>query len=611
MASTAPLAPPARAQPTQRRTKQRPRRQRRGWWGARARIRPADAELLLLIALFGAAMLVRWPYLLRLPHFTDEIGEIRWALTIFRGEQFPLTGQVKYFGPLQHYLLAACMWLFGPSILLPRLLICLIGGLTVVLTYLLGRELGGWRVGALGAALLATLPQHIVVNSHIAWQNSTTPFYSTLCAYAVLRAVRALPTVQPRILVPYWARWLLLAGFVFGLLLQTHIGTLVLAPAFAATFAWGLRPASRPVTTDEPLAALTEPVAPPWRRVLRSPWPYLAGLLAVVAYSPVLIDNSRSGWVGFSRAQGRDYAYVKDPTLAAYLANLRDLAFELMRMLSNPFRIPERPLHYLTSWPMLIAVALCLGGLGLLARRGQILPLAMLVSTAAIMPRFNHAYGVDGDRYLVTGRYVAFLLPPLVVAVAAAALALAGWGLARIPARWRGLRLRDAALLVPVALIALLVLFPLVPLRRYYTHEARLDPDNATFLATVRFVQQTRSPRTPVLIDEFLYKVDLKDGADALRILAILFSLEDIPYRIVPDPGEELALLGPTLDPHDTKALPIVVMMYDRCYVFRDQAPLQQISERYLLRELYWTKPSFYAVYRYAPPPEKAGCYPP
>ena len=108
--------------------------------------------MLLVLALFGAALFARWPYLLRLPHFTDEIGEIRWAFTILRGEQFPLTGQVKYFGPLQHYLLAASMWLFGPAIILPRLLICIIGGLTVVLTYLLGRELNRKHWEHLGEA---------------------------------------------------------------------------------------------------------------------------------------------------------------------------------------------------------------------------------------------------------------------------------------------------------------------------------------------------------------------------------------------------------------------------------------------------------------------------
>src|SRR3954454_4931341 len=129
-------------------------------------VRPVEAEALLVLALFGFAMVMRWPNLMRLPHFTDEIGEIRWTLGILHGEHFPLTAQVKYFGPVHHYIVALCFWIFGPSLTLPRTIVCVIGALTVVLTYLIGREVAGWRVGALGAALLATLPQHIVVNSH-------------------------------------------------------------------------------------------------------------------------------------------------------------------------------------------------------------------------------------------------------------------------------------------------------------------------------------------------------------------------------------------------------------------------------------------------------------
>ncbi|MFN8538188.1 MAG: glycosyltransferase family 39 protein [Thermomicrobiales bacterium] len=213
-------------------------RGKRGIAGLFAGVRVGDLELLLVVCLFGMAILMRWPNLLRLPHFTDEIGEIRWALRIYRGEEFPLTGQVKYFGPLQHYLLAATFKIFGLAIIIPRLLVCIIGGLTVVLTYFVGREVGGWKVGALGAALLATLPQHIVVNSHVAWQNSTTPFYSTLAAYAVLRAVRAFPEADAS-RVPRWARWLLLGGFVFGLMFHPHIGRVVLAPALGGGFVWG------------------------------------------------------------------------------------------------------------------------------------------------------------------------------------------------------------------------------------------------------------------------------------------------------------------------------------------------------------------------------------
>ena len=188
------------------------------------------------------------------------------------------------------------------------------------------------------------------------------------------------------------------------------------------------------------------------------------------------------------------------------------------------------------------------------------------------MPRFNHAYGVDGDRYLA--RPALRRLPPPAAGRRhrRRGIALATWGLQCFPARWRNFPLRPHSH-VPLALILLLVLYPIIPLRRYYTHEASLDPDNATFLETVRFVQQVRGPRTPVLIDEYMAKIDLKDGAEALEIMYILFSLEGIPYRIVQDPGEELARLGPTLDPNDTEALPIIVMMYDRCSPSATRSP--------------------------------------
>ncbi len=599
----------------QRGTGQRPRkvRRQRGLRAIFATVRPHEAEFLLALALFGLAMLIRWPNLLRLPHFTDEIGEIRWTLQIYRGEAFPLTAQVKYFGPVHHYLLAFCLWVFGPSITLPRALVCVIGALTVVLTYLVGCEIGGWRLGLLSSLFLATLPQHIVVNSHVAWENSTTPFYATLCFYTVLRAVRALregrgtatpvPTqsrvvsgspAPPRLAAVL--RWLFLCSFCVGLMLQTHIGTIVLAPALAGTllFAlwWGRS----------------------WR-LLRSPWLYLTPLAAVVAYSPVLIDNAMNGFAGFKRAQGRDYAFVADPTTDTYTHNLQNLLFALARMISNPFRTPERALHYLTSPYMLIVVGLALFGLALLTRRGQPLPLLATICTALAMPYFNHAYGVEGDRYLLTGRYIAFLLPLLMIAVATGALALAALG---VRAAERGLAAgsarraapggtskaplrvpRFALVMLPALLIVLLVCYPLIPLRRYYTHESQQDPDNATFLETVRFVKSVSGPDTPVLIGPLFRKVDLKDGADALDILDILLTLDGVPHRIVNDPGTEIAQIAAPIDPANVAAQPIVIMMRDECFPNRETAPLLRLSGRLRLRELYRDSPSYYGVYRY------------
>jgi len=492
------LAGTATAEPQARPVRRRKVRKTRGPQGLRAiiaRVRPVEAEALLILALFGFALLMRWPNLMRLPHFTDEIGEIRYLLQIYRGERFPLTAQVTYFGPVHHYLVALCFWLFGPSITLPRTIVCVIGALTVAMTYLIGRELGGWRLGLLGGALLATLPQHIVVNSHVAWANSTTPIYATICCYAILRAVRALPALVLAGAAPPSGRrfraaggWLLLCGLVFGLMLQTHVGTVVLAPAIGGTFLFAL-----------------------WRTrawsILRTPWPYLAPLLTILAYSPVIIENARSGFAGYYRARGRDYAFVADPSTDTYFYNLRNLLYEVARMISNPFRTPARTLDYFTSPYMLIAVALALLGLVLLARRGQILPALATLITALAMPYFNHAYGVDGDRYLVTGRYIAFLLPLLTIAIGAGAIALMTLALRAIPQHPpRGVALRTLAAIVPVALLLALILYPIIPLRRYYTYESSVDPDNASFLDTVAFVNSVRGTRAPVLIGPLFYQ---------------------------------------------------------------------------------------------------------
>lgn len=135
-------------------------------------------------------------------------------------------------------------------------------------------------------------------------------------------------------------------------------------------------------------------------------WPYLLRL----SHFTDEIGEIRNSLGGLNRIQTRrDYAYETNPTWATYRHNLFNLLGEVARIISNPMRIAERRLHYLTSPYLLVAAGLCVVGLVVLARRRQILPLAALVSTAAIMPYFNHAYGVEGDRYLLTSRYIAFL----------------------------------------------------------------------------------------------------------------------------------------------------------------------------------------------------------
>jgi len=594
---------PARRPTVRRRRRKRPRWLAPGRWSAL--LGSPWAEWLIVLGLFLVALAIRWPYLLRLPHFTDETVETEWALAIWRDGIRPLTASDRYYGPLHPYIVALCLWLFGPAIVLPRAIVMVFGALTVPLTYRLGRATAGRAVGLLAAALLATAPQHIIVNSHVAWQNSTTPFYAVLTFLALANALRwateqgaagagAVPGRGGRVRRwhPSAALWLPVAGFCYGLTLQTHVGTIVLAPALALTF------------------LLTIGRARAWW-AFRTPWPWLAPVAGLLAYSPVLIDNLRNGLAGVHRVQTRrGYAYEMHLTPEKYRQNMGDFWLELARIISNPLRIPTGRWHYLTSPYLLLMAALGALGVVLLLRRGRSLPFWALLCTALIMPAFNRAYGQSWDRYLLTGRYITFLLPLAFIAVATAALALVGFARQRLPDRWLAPRPRSALGALAGAALLLLLLYPLPPLVRYYTREAAQDPANASFLATVDRIQTLREPQTPVVIGRMFAKVDLKDGADAREILDLLFALRAIPHVSPHRTGAEIDRLVREAPPGDPARLPLIVMLRDECWQLPDRRHFQRVSERYVLRELYPQLPSYYAVYRYVPTGQPGDCAP-
>lgn len=584
---------------TPTRQQRRPRRRR----ALPAWVRHPAVEVVAVLALCAAAAAVRWPYLLRLPKFTDETVEVRWVFQIVEGQAFPLTAFDPYYGPIHAYVLAASLKLFGYHVILPRLVSLVFGALTVGATYLLGRDLAGRGAGALGAALLVTAPQHIVVNSHIAWENATTPFYTTLGCWALVRWTMADGRWTSDLPSRPWraAAWIALCGFLFGLAVQTHPGTVVLGPGLALAFLWrAWRSLRRPGNRQAAPAAGTRT-----RLVFHA---VLATLAALVAYSPVLIYNLTNDLAAVGKvASSRNYAFESNPSWAAYGRNLRELVFALLRQISNPFRIPESFAGYLTSPYLLLMAGLCLGGIVLLARRGQPLILCVLLGTLALMPRFNRAYGGAGadqigDRYLLTGRYLTYFLPLADIAIGAAAVALIAVAWRALPRRWR-----DPAIALPAALVPLLVLYPLQPLWRYYAHEGARDPNSASFLATVAAIDAARGPRTPVWLDRQFEKTLLNDGSQALDVLDYLLILDRVPHRIVDDPAEEIRRVAPTLDPADRESHPIIVMSRDRCWPLRGQIAMERVSDTLLLNELF----RYYAVFRWAPPPAVGDCQPP
>ncbi|HUR20455.1 MAG TPA: hypothetical protein VMZ90_06575, partial [Vicinamibacterales bacterium] len=130
--------------------------------------------ILLSIALFAVALVIRLPGLWEVPRFEDEGDEALWALEIATGRRLPLTGSDVYYGPLFSYLLASVFAVFGANILWPRLLIAMFGALTVPAIFHLGRVVANWRVGLLASTLALASPALVLVSSHYGWSNSLT-----------------------------------------------------------------------------------------------------------------------------------------------------------------------------------------------------------------------------------------------------------------------------------------------------------------------------------------------------------------------------------------------------------------------------------------------------
>src|SRR5512136_1611982 len=144
----------------------------------------------MAVALSLAAVLPRIPYLALIPRFDDEAMETVLALSFRPGAVMPLVGIDAYAQPFFCYLLAICLWLFGSSAVLPRIVIMVMGALTVGLTYALARASGLGRVwAALAGLLLLANPHHIVINSHLSGASYTVPFFGTAFLAALTLAV--------------------------------------------------------------------------------------------------------------------------------------------------------------------------------------------------------------------------------------------------------------------------------------------------------------------------------------------------------------------------------------------------------------------------------------
>ncbi len=469
-------------------------------------------DALIAASLTLAAAWIRLRALQLVPTLTDETDDVQFALRIVRERFFPAVSFDTYNGPLLHYLLAPGLWLDGPA--WPRLLVMLLGALTVGVTYFLGASLAATHsaasprvassarlAGLLAAALLAVSFVPVVVNSHIAWSNAMTPFWTSLALLGLAEANRR---AQPRLLVA--------AGALAGLALQTHPTAFVILLGAAV---W---------------------IAVVRRAWLRTRWPWLALGATVLLTSNLIIYNIVSAGGSAEGAARRGYAFTGGSSLAEYGENMRGFVGLAYQMVGSTFisTLAADAGTPAMRHPVVIAYALAALAALLYTTRRAGLPLACWLAAFLIFPYFNRAY----DSH-ISARYMAALLPPTFAAMGI--LLAAGVGMlarpgASAPSR-RGVRLAVGA--GSVLLTAALISYPIARLDTYYFYELADGRNNARMWQIMDAVREPAQSGAPVYLDRGLRDLKLDAGGHVYKALQMLLDLDHTP-RLNP-PVEELA----------------------------------------------------------------------
>ena len=484
------------------------------------RLTPLDYAVATVLTLVAAAL--RLPALQTIPAFTDEIFSVEYARQIARGGFWPIISYDSYIGPHVQYLMALGIRLGGGATW-PRTLALIFGSLTVGLTYFLGRSLAAHQrpaapafqrlVGVLAAAFMAVAFTPIVVNSHVTWTNCTSPFWTTLFLLAVSEAVRL-----DRV------RWLVPAGILGGLALQTHPVIIVIILG-AGIWVALMRPA--------------------W---LRSGWAWLAALMVPLLMTNLVYYALTSQGESIDLATSRGYAWTGGASLSEYLTNIQGFLSTAYQMVASSFldALPPSARDGLLLSPPVVL----LGGLALLAllytARRAGLPLACWLVAMLLIPYFNKRYNV----YIDT-RYLAPLLPPTFAAMAtllADGLTLAWPRPAVVSARptaAAGLvaeadpthhplsapAVRWLVGLTTVGLIALALVYPLLRLQQYYDYQTSIGRTNDRLWQIVAVAHQANAEEAEIITDRGLKDVRLVSGINIDRAFSALSDMDQIPLE--------------------------------------------------------------------------------
>lgn len=347
-------------------------------------------------AALGAVAVVWLAAALAVPLFPDEYYYWTWSRHLAAG----------YFDhpPAIAWLIRAGTALFGATPLGVRAPSLICGFLTIAAVGRIAAQLAGPAASRRAMLLLAVTP--IITGAFVL----ATPDAPLLAAtswglYAVLRAIEE--GIPPKKALGWWA----LAGVLLGLAGLSKY-TAVLVPA---------------------ALVVTVLLHRPLRRILASPGPYLAALLALAVVSPVVAWNAAHGWVSFRYQLSHGLGAPRGGTLLD-----REVTMAVQQLLA--------------ATPILFALLVAAVWRTL---RHRVDPrLVLLGGVAAFIALF---FAWSGRRRPVEANWLALAYP-------CATVLLASWPLGVRGARW----LRGGAILAASLTLVLLVHLstPLLPLPR-------------------------------------------------------------------------------------------------------------------------------------------------
>jgi hypothetical protein len=338
----------------------------------------------IVAGLFLLALSIRSYDLFESPGFFEG-KELQVTLDLVHGTHFPLYNQNPHIGAFANYLIAAFFELFGLHWWIPRVVIVLMGALTIPITFLLGRRLTDTRTALLGSIFMAFCMYHALLLSHVPWSNCMSPLFSAASSLCFVKAAQTRKVL-----------WMGLGGLFFGIALQTHPSLITLALPIILIFLF---------FGDAP-----------WRTRIWSYAPLLALAGAVVGYANMIYYNvaHRMGSVTFGM-QYPTYALQRNPQITTYVRNLKNAGGLMLRLISGGAEVKSlQPFNWLTLMVLLAGVMLLAGLAVCLYNKSWALPVLFLLPFLTI-PIFNRSYEL-----CQFGRYLGFLLVPAYLLMARA-----------------------------------------------------------------------------------------------------------------------------------------------------------------------------------------------